>query len=52
VGTQPYAGRLRVDGETWRAADPATGRVEEWKVSEGRLEVSLPGRAAILLVGP
>jgi len=52
VGTQPYTGRLRVEGESWRAADPATGRVEERKVSEGRLELSLPARAAVLLVGP
>jgi hypothetical protein len=41
-----------VEGESWRAADPATGRVEERKVSEGRLELSLPARAAVLLVGP
>jgi hypothetical protein len=53
VGTQPYAGRLRVEEGAWRAADPATGEVSPRKAgADGRLEVSLPGRSATLLIGP
>jgi len=52
VGDRPYAGRIQVGEGAWLAADPASGRVEGRKAADGRLELALPARAALLLVGP
>ncbi len=52
VGARSYEGRIRVGDGAWLAADPATGKVEGRKAAEGRLELALPARSALILVGP
>ncbi len=50
-----YQGRVSLGGgaRSWLLADPATGEIrEETTDDHGKVELSLKGRAAVLLIGP
>ena len=53
VATEPYVGKITVKNDLqWEVAHPDTGRIEPVTMDEsGRIAVSLPPRAAILLIG-
>ena len=55
VAAKPYTGAVRVAkaANKWVVAEPADGRLERAEVKEaGRIAVSLPPHAAVLLIGP
>ncbi|MBN2128809.1 MAG: hypothetical protein JW741_04905, partial [Sedimentisphaerales bacterium] len=54
VGAAPYDGALTAsDPAAWRIADPDTGGIERARAADtGALAISLPPRAARILIGP
>jgi len=53
ITTEPYVGKITVKNDLqWVVAHPDTGQIEPITMDEsGRIEISLPPRAAILLIG-